>query len=164
MVKLWLRSPAYFREIKGAAADGLEGIGSYELKEMHHIDVGDSTPIQPAFMMSFSAQAETTKKFGAHCIELKKPQELKQRVKDALPPYITEVTWQKVEYTKTMTIDYELGLSAGWNRKYFCKPIQFSDEQEWRLFILFTHRFRPFNNTLKIHVGNLKDIFKLKLQ
>lgn len=116
---LWLRSPAYFQDVPSVAGDSLEGIGSHETDGILHRDVGDSTPIQPAFVLSFSADVDATRKFGDFYFVLQDPAELESRIKNALPPSITEVTWRKIEYTKTMQVDHIPTPSEDWDRKYF---------------------------------------------
>lgn len=160
--ELWFRSPAYFRDIEAPASDHLEGVGSYKLDGILHKDVSDSKPIQPVFLTSFSAEPEATRKFGNYYFVLRDPEELRKRVQHALPPEITEVTWQKMEYTKTMQVARDIGPSENWARKYLCKPEKFSDEQEWRLFILFRHSFRLLNRTMKICIGNLHGVLDLR--
>ncbi len=158
--RLWFRSPRYLRNIENFGADELEGIGSFNLNGTLHHDVGDSIPIQSAFLMSFSMEADATKNFGEHCFVVDDPQILKTRVIDALPPCITDVSWHQVQYTKTMSLVSEPDPSEDWYRKYFCKPQQFFDEKEWRLFISFNYSFRILNDTLKVHVNNLQGIFR----
>lgn len=160
--KLWFRSPAYFRTKEGPEADSLEGIGSYDVRGLRHTDLSDSIPIQAVFMMSFSAEAYATKKFGRHCLAVHDPQELLRRVKGALPPSITSVEWRKITYTKTTQVQRTLMPCEDWNRKYFQKPPHFSEEQEWRLFVLFQHSFRLLNNTMKVAVGNLQAVLRLE--
>lgn len=161
--RLWFRSPAYFREVEGPGADELEGIGSYDLEGIHHKDVGDDTPIQSVFVMSFSDKAEATKKYGkGSYFVVRDPEELKKRVQRKLPPCITEVRWKKIEYTKTMKIQAPIDPPETWSRKYYSKPERFSDEHEWRLFILFKHTFRLLNHTMKMDVHDLTGIFRLK--
>ncbi len=160
--RLWFRSPKYFRNEEGSAADELEGIGSYKWKGINHIDVGDENPIQSVFIMSFSDEAAATKKFGEHYFVIRDPEELKKRVQSKLPPCITEVKWKKIKYTKTTKVEKDLSPSEAWCRKYCSKPKKFSCEREWRLFILFRHSFRLLNDTMKVYVGDLTGIFSLK--
>ena len=160
--RLWFRSPAYFRKVKGPASDGMEGIGSYEVDDVRNIDVADSRPIQPAFFMSFSEDADATRKFGEnHYLVLNDPVKLMEKVKLALPPKITNVTWQRIRYDKNMQLDRHPKPSVLSERKYFSKPESFSYEKEWRLFVLFRHSLRLMNETMKLDVGNLQGVFKL---
>ena len=112
--------------------------------------------------MSFSSTAEATRKFDtAHYFTLNSPTDLLERVRQSLPPDITEVSWKQIEYTKTMRVTEDLSPGDDWNRKYYCKPEAYSDEKEWRLFIRFRHSFRILNETLKIHVGGLHGMLRL---
>ena len=160
--RLWFRSPAFFRMIEGPASDCKEGIGTYEVGNIRNVDVADSRPIQPAYFMSFSEDVEATRRFGGkHYLVLNDPVELMERVKAALPPKITSVTWQRIRYDKSMNLDRDPTPSESKKRKYFSKPESFSHEKEWRLFVLFRHRLRLMNETMKLDVGNLQGVFKL---
>ena len=128
-----------------------------------HTDIGDDAPIQPAFLISFSSEPVATRKFGKHYLVLNDPNELRKRVEHALPPRITKVSWRKIEYAKKFRVDRDLGASENWNRKFFSKSESFSDEKEWRLFVLFVDSFRLFNRTMKLHVGNLQGILNLEV-
>lgn len=139
----------------------MEGVGSYKIDGILHRDVSDDRPIQPAFMMSFSADVEATKKFGKYYCVLQDPGEFEKRLRNALPPGITSVEWGEVEYTKTMELDSLPSPSDDLRRKYFCKPERFSDEKEWRILISFLHTFRPLNKTMKIAASGLNDLFSV---
>ena len=152
---LWFRAHAYFRTIEGAAADSLEGIGTFRLSDgqVNH-DITDDVPVQPAFILCFSAEMNATKKFGAYCLKVSNPMELKKRVEAALPQGgVTAVSWKKVEYGKTLDVETDPGPRGGWERKYWWKPEKFSEEQEWRLLVQFCRDLRILNKTLKLHTG-----------
>lgn len=163
MGMLYFRSFKYFREVEGIGHDELEGVGSYIKNGIAHRDVSDIHPLQPAYLMCFSEDINSIRKFGDSCIKLCDPVEFEWRVQKSLPPEITSVKWCKVDYTKTKTIEGDISIVEQWHRAYCCKPKEFSAEKEWRLIIRFRHTFRPFNNTLKIHVNDrLEDLFKLQ--
>ena len=157
--KLWFRSLPYFRGIEGVGADSLEGIGTYELPDGRICrDLGDETP--GAFILSFGEQAESLKKFGEFCLKVSNPLELKRRVEERLCPG-SRVEWGKVQYNKVMQLETNPSSTEDWNRTYCSKPEKFAVEQEWRLVIFLPLPMRLFNDTLKLHVGDLQDVFHL---
>ena len=85
-----------------------------------------------------------------------------QRVRERLPLKITRVEWKKMEYTKTEEVNAPLSPGEGEHRKYCCKPEEYAEEEEWRLFFLFTETFYPLNETMKIHVGSLTHLFEYR--
>ena len=151
---LWFRAHAYFHTIEGWAADSLEGRGTFRLPGGQvNQDITDDVPIQPAFVLCFSAEKNAAKKFGGHCLEVQNPMELKKRVEAALPDGgVTSVSWRKVEYGKTLDVKVDPG-AGGWARKYWCKPDEFAGDKEWRLLVQFCHSLRILNKTLKLHAG-----------
>lgn len=158
---LWFRAPGYFHTVEGVAADPMEGIGTSRLPDGQiRRDITDDTTIQPVFILCFSCDENAAKKFGALCLAVRHPTELKRRVEAALPQgNVTSVSWEKVAYGKTMDVAADPSPYADWRRKYCSKPEKFSEEREWRLMIEFRHSFRILNQTLKLHTrratGNL---------
>jgi len=152
---LWFRAPAYFRTIEGPTADSLEGIGMFRLPEGPvNQDITDKVPIQPAFMLCFSAEKNAVKKFGGHCLEVQNPMAFKRRIEAVLPDGgVTSVSWRKVEYGKTLDVKVDPGAASGWARKYWCKPEKYAGEKEWRLLVQFCHSLPVLNKTLKLRTG-----------
>ena len=162
--KLWFRSLPSLRNIKGKGKDASEGIGSYALPDGRTCrDVNDDNPT--AFILSFGEQAESVKKFGEYCLEVRNPLELKRRVEDRLCPG-SQVEWRKIQYDKVMDKDNKVmqletnpGPTESWDLMYYSKPEIFAQEKEWRLLIFLPMRL--LNDTLKLHVGDLPDVFRL---
>ncbi len=162
--KLWFQSLPHFRNIKGAGKDVSEGIGSYALPDGRICrDVNDENPT--AFILSFGEQAESVKEFGEYCLEVRNPLELKRRVEERLCPG-SRVEWQKIKYDKVMDKDNKVmqletnpSPTESWDLMYYSKPETFADEKEWRLVIFLPMRL--LNETFKLHVGNLMDVFHL---
>lgn len=162
--KLLFRSLPSLRNSEGEGKDVSEGIGSYVLADGRICrDVNDENPT--AFILSFGEQAESVKKFGDYCLEVRNPLELKRRVEDRLCPG-SRVEWQKIQYDKVMDKDNKVmqletnpGPSESWDLMYYSKPETFADEKEWRLLIFLPMRL--LNDTLKLHVGDLPDVFRL---
>ncbi len=165
--KLWFRSLPYLRNIEGKGKDVSEGIGSYALPDGRICrNVNDENPT--AFILSFSEQAESLEEYGEYCLEIRNPLELKRRVECRLCPG-SRVQWRKIQYNKVMDkgnkvmqLETNLSPTESWNRMYYSKPEKFADEKEWRLLIFLPMRF--FNDTLKLHVGNLIDVFDLRMR
>ena len=155
--KLWFQSPIVFRKSNGVGADPLEGSGSYKSPDGKICrDLGDENP--GAFIMSFGEQAESLKKFGEYCLEIRNPLELKRRVEDRLCPG-SRVGWRKIKYDKVMQLEANPSPAEDWNRTHYSKPETFAEEKEWRLVIFLPMRL--FNKKLKLHVGDLQDVFSL---
>ena len=159
--KLWFRSPRCFREMEGSGNDELEGRGGYELKSTVWSDLDDDAQILSMFALSFSETPGACRKFGNGSplyLVVREPEKLAEVVRQALPERITEVGWQKMEYTKTMSLESHPKPVEDWNRKFFSKPVRFAEEQEWRLCIYFCERFPILNETLKLGFGNLRGV------
>jgi len=162
--KLWFQSLPSLRNIEGEGQDVSEGIGSYALPDGRRCrDVNDENPT--AFILSFGEQAESVKKFGEYCLEVRNPLELKRRVEDRLCPG-SQVEWRKIQYDKEMDKDNKVmqletnpGPTESWDLMYYSKPKAFAQEKEWRLLIFLPMRL--LNDTLKLHVGDLPDVFRL---
>ena len=162
--KLWFRSLPSLRNIEGKGKDASEGIGSYALPDGRTCrDVNDDNPT--AFILSFGEQAESLKKFGEYCLEIRNPLELKRRVEDRLCPG-SRVEWRKIQYDKVMYKDNKVmqlqtnpGPTESWDLMYYSKPETFAQEKEWRLLIFLPMRL--LNDTLELHVGDLPDVFRL---
>lgn len=155
--KLLFRSPIVFRKSNGVGADPLEGIGYYELPDGKICrDVNDENPT--AFILSFGEQAESLKKFGEYCLEVRHPLELKRRVECRLCPG-SRVEWRKIKYDKVVQLEDNPSPAEDWNRTHYSKPETFAQEKEWRLLIFLPMRL--LNDTLELHVGDLPDIFRL---
>lgn len=162
--KLWFQSLPSLRNIEGKGKDVSEGIGSYALPDGRICrDVNDENPT--AFILSFGEQAESVKKFGEYCLEVRNPLELKRRVEDRLCPG-SRVEWRKIQYDKVMDKDNEViqletnpGPTESWDLMYYSKPETFAQEKEWRLLIFLPMRL--LNKKLKLHVGDLPDVFRL---
>lgn len=162
--KLWFRSLPYLRNSEGEGKDFSEGIGSYTLSDGRTCrDVNDENPT--AFILSFGEQAESLKKFGECCLEVRNPLELKRRVEDRLCPG-SQVEWRKIQYDKVMDQDNKVmqletnpGPTESWDLMYYSKPETFAQEKEWRLLIFLPMRL--LNDTLKLHVGDSPDVFRL---
>ena len=155
--KLWFRSLPYFRSIEGERKDILESIGSYALPNGRICrDVNDEASI--SFILSFGEEAESLQKFGEDCLEVRHPLELKRRVECRLCPG-SRVEWRKITYDKVMQLEANPSPTEDWNRTHYSKPEKFADEKEWRLVIFLPMRL--FNDTLKVHVGALLDVFNL---
>ena len=155
--KLWFRSPWHFRSIEGERKDVSEGIGSYALPNGKICrDVNNEAPI--SFILCFSEQAESLQKFGEYCLKVSHPLELKRRVECRLSPG-SRVEWRKIIYDKVMQLDTNPSPTEDWNRTHYSKPKKFADDKEWRLVIFLPMRL--LNDTLKVHVGDLLDVFDL---
>ncbi len=159
---LWFQSPRRFRKIEGAQADFLEGLGSYE-KSCGGIsqDISDSTPIDPAFILCFGEQAESLQDLGEDYLEVQDPWELKRRVERSLPDG-SQVKWIKIKYDKEWKVKVDLNPSQQWFRKHCSKPKKYADEKEWRLVIFLAPPLQLLNETLKVNVGNLQDVFRYR--
>ncbi len=164
--KLWFRSLPSLRNIEGEGKDVSEGIGSYALPDGRICrDVNDKNPT--AFILSFGEQAESVKKFGEYCLEVRNLLELKRRVEDRLCPG-SQVEWRKIQYDKVMDKDSKVmrletnpGPTESWDLMYYSKPATFAQEKEWRLLIFLPPSIRLLNDTLQLHVGDLPDVFRL---
>ncbi len=162
--KLWFQSLPSLRNSEGIGKDASEGIGSYALPDGRTCrDVNDDNPT--AFILSFGEQAESVKKFGEYCLEVRNPLELKRRVEDRLCPG-SQVEWRKIQYDKVMNKDNKVmqletnpGPTESWDLMYYSKPKTFAQEKEWRLLIFLPMRL--LNATLELQVGNLPDVFRL---
>lgn len=162
--KLWFQSLPYFRKIEDKGKDVSEGIGSYALPNGRICrDVNDKTPT--AFILSFGEQAESLKQFGECCLKVSNPLELKRRVECRLCPG-SRVEWRKMKYDKVMDRDNKVmrletnpSPTESWDLMYYSKPETFAQEKEWRLLIFLPMRL--LNDTLKLHVGDLPDVFRL---
>ena len=157
---LWFRSHGYFR--KQDWGDRLEGIGSYDLPNGIHVhDVTDEYPIQPAYFMSFSEDSAAARKYGDYHLTLADPIKFRESVRTMLPsnPDFVHVSWIKMKYRKTMKVDQDMGVESI-QRKLHCKPVEFSDEKEWRLQIQFMHSFRIMNDTLKFRWPKVGHCFR----
>ena len=58
-----------------------------------------------------------------------------------------------------MQLDTNPSPTEDWNRTHYSKPKKFADDKEWRLVIFLPMRL--LNDTLKVHVGDLLDVFDL---
>lgn len=160
---LWFRSPHYFHDVEGPQKDSMEGIGSYKSGGISYTDVSDrNTGVQPGFILSFTETVEATEKFGSECgpsfvLELKDTAKFEEFIRQELIHKTDRtaimVDWGKVKYDKVETMNRELSPSEEYCRKYFSKPKQYEQENEWRLLITFT-RLTLFNDTIKIRFSN----------
>lgn len=158
---LWFRSPRYFRDIEGRGRDQLEGVGSYKSPSGVIVnDVGDSAPIQPTFILSFSEIP--LPQYGEYVLKVQNPIELKEYVERSLPRGISEVEWRKIRYDKKMSVGSHPSPSEDWIRKHYSKPREYANEREWRLVIRLLHSFPILNKTLKLSVGDLQSLFRLQ--
>ena len=161
---LWFRSLPSLRNSEGKGKDGSEGIGSYGLPDGRICrDVNDETP--PAFILSVGEQAESVKKCGAYCLAVRNPLALKRRVA-ARPCPGSQVEWRTIQYDTIMDQDNQVmqletnpSPTESWDRRYDSKPETFAEEKEWWLLLFLPMRW--LNDTLKLHVGNLPDVFGL---
>ena len=160
---LWFRSPHYFRNVQGPQNDPMEGIGSYKSAGINYTDVSDrNTGLNPTFVLSFAKTVEATERFRGECgpsfvLELKNPARFGEFIKQELVVQTDrtaiKVEWDEITYDKAEYVDRELLPSEDHQRKYFSKPKQYEQEEEWRLLILFT-RLHLFNDTIKIRFSN----------
>lgn len=156
---LWLRLLKYFRELEGPGRDTMEGIGSFTVGRIVHVDVADERPIFPGFILCFSELP--LPKFGEFILELTQPEKLRERIAHRFPQG-TSIEWSRVEYDKRPNLESVPTPSQGWDRKHFTKPEEFADEREWRLVVFLPPPLRLLNDTIKPHVGNLQGLFGLK--
>ena len=76
-----------------------------------------------------------------------------------VPLRVVEAEWKEVQYSKTWEVSSDRSLDELWRPKFYCKPVEFAEEKEWRLCISLRHSFPILNETLILNFGNLQGMF-----